>query len=138
MSDLRETILKTDDTVYETVSVPEWKTDVVVRGISGEERDLFEESLQKEVKRVQRGKVKTERKFNPRNARARLAILACCKAVGDPTPIFKREDEAQLGTKSSAALDRIFDVAQRLAGIRDEDLEELLGNSEAAPKGGNG
>jgi hypothetical protein len=43
--------------------------------------------------------------------------------------LFQEEDTFPLGGKSAAALDRIFTVAQRLNGLRDEDVEELAKNS---------
>ena len=36
-----------------------------------------------------------------------------------------------LGAKSAAPLDRCFEVAQRLSGISEADVEELTKNSEA-------
>jgi hypothetical protein len=35
---------------------------------------------------------------------------------------------ALLGEKSAAALQRVFEVGQRLSGLSDGDVEELAGN----------
>ena len=48
--------------------------------------------------------------------------------------LFQPEDEFPLGGKSAAALDRIFTVAQRLNGLRDEDVSELAKNSNAGQR----
>lgn len=126
--DMREKILRADDTVYEVVKVPEWGCEVVIRSINGAERDRYEESLMKESRKKVRGRVQTERKFAPDKLRAKLIVLAACKAVGDPTPLFRPEDVDALAGKSGAALDKLFDVAQRLGGLTEQDVEELTGN----------
>jgi hypothetical protein len=42
-----------------------------------------------------------------------------------------------LGKKSAAALNRVFEVAQRLSGITDDDVEELAKNSVGGPSDGS-
>ena len=39
--------------------------------------------------------------------------------------VRERRRIVALGAKSAAALDRIYDVATRLSGITDEDVEEM-------------
>ena len=46
-------------------------------------------------------------------------------------------DISVLGQKSAAALQRVFNVAQRLSGFSDEDLEELAKNSSDAQSDGS-
>lgn len=119
----REAILQAEDLPRETVHVPEWGGSVFVRAITGEERDTFEAGLI-EIK----GK---DRRHNFRNMRARLVALSVCDAEGQP--VFTEKDVALLGRKAAAALDRVFAVAQRLAGLREEDVEELGKPSESDP-----
>lgn len=121
-------ILKTNDIVFEDVSVPEWGGTVCVRSIDGAERDEFEGGSIKEVRVKERGRYKTKHKANMTNYRARLVALAVCKGVNDPTPSFNPSQVIALGTKNAAALDRVFAVAQRLAGITEEDIEEYEKN----------
>ena len=45
--------------------------------------------------------------------------------------LFDEGDTFPLGGKSASALDRIFTVAQKLNGLRDEDVDELAKNSSA-------
>ena len=45
--------------------------------------------------------------------------------------LFSEEDEYPLGAKSSAALDRIFAIAQELNGLRAADVDELAKNLPA-------
>ena len=114
----RDQILTYADQVIEAVDVPEWGGVIHVRSLTGAQRDQFEASI------VERnGK---DVKTNLRNLRARLVVLAACDETG--APIFRADDAAALGAKNAAALDRIFTVAQRLSGLRDDDVKELAEN----------
>lgn len=116
-------ILAQDDLIIEDLFVPEWGAWVRVRTLNASERDWFESTT------VQRnGKQITT---NLRNIRARLCLLCLVDENGER--LFREEDEFPLGGKSAAALDRVFVVAQRLNGLRDEDVDELAKNSPAAP-----
>lgn len=119
----REAILGQADRVVEAVDVPEWGGVVYVRSLTGAERDQFEASI------VQRNGKDT--RTNLRNLRARLVVLAACDADGQP--IFKAEDAAALGAKNAAPLDRLFAAAQRLSGLRDNDVQEMAENFESIP-----
>jgi hypothetical protein len=109
-----------DSLIMEPVEVPEWGGTINVRGISGEERDAYESSMLKGQGRKQ--KVVTD------NVRAKLVALASCDEEGKP--IFTPKDAEWLGKKSAAALHRVYSVAARLARITDEDVEELVKNSD--------
>lgn len=117
----RDEILNKDDIQQENVSVPEWDGDVIVRGLNGYDRDRYEESM---VER--RGKSFST---NLENIRARLVSLCVVDAEGKR--IFADEDIPALGKKSGAALERVFEVARKLSGLRNEDIEELAGNSNS-------
>jgi hypothetical protein len=118
----RQQILDADDRKRERVSVPEWGGEVIIRSLSGTDRDQFEESI---LVKVNNGK---KRDITLRNIRSKLLVL--CIVDEQDTPIFSIEDIQRLGMKSAAALTRCFEVAQRLSGIGDQDLEELAKNSE--------
>ncbi len=113
-------ILAQDDLKYEDVQIPEWGGAWVrVRTLSASERDHFEAST---VER--RGKNVTT---NLEHIRARLCLL-CMVDPETGERLFQEEDTFPLGSKSAAALDRVFAVAQRLNGLRAEDVEELAKN----------
>ena len=114
----RDAILKAHDLPTEDVEVPEWGGVVRVRGLTGAERDAFEQSIVE-----QRGK---NTRMNLRNIRAKLVALTVVDEEGNR--VFSDEDAEALGKKSAAALDRVFAAAQRLSGLRPEDVEELAGN----------
>ena len=128
--ELREELLAIDDRVIEAVKVPIWNRTLYVRSLTGEERDAFEDGCLK-------GKGK-DRKVNLQNMRARLVALATCLGPDDPRPVFSGADVERLGRKSARALNALFDAAQRLSGITEEEVEELVGNSGTGPSAGSG
>ena len=107
----------------EVVPVPEWGGEVVVRELTGAQRDAYEESCF-----TGRGR---DRRENFRNLRARLVALAVVDEAG--APLFSETDVEALGNAGAAALDRVFTVAQRLSGLSAKDVEDLAGNSEPGP-----
>jgi len=114
----RDQILSADDLKRETVAVPEWGGDVLIRTMTGTERDAFEASLQGGGK---------SGKINTANIRARLVSLTAVDEAGGR--LFADSDMATLGGKSAAALDRCSAVAMRLNGMSAKDVEELGKNS---------
>jgi hypothetical protein len=114
----RDVILQADDLLVEDVEVPEWGGVVRVRGLTGAERDDFEASVVE-----QRGK---KTRLNMQNFRAKLVVRVAIN--GDGQRLFSDKDASRLGQKSAAALQRVFEVAQRLSGLSDQDVEELVGN----------
>jgi len=108
-------ILGAVDLQKESVDVPEWQGEVYVRGLTGAERDQFENSIIS-----MRGK---DQKINLSNIRAKLASLSICDEDGNR--LFTDADVQVLSQKSAAALQRIFAVAQRLSGLAAEDVKEL-------------
>lgn len=108
-------ILQAKDVLTQDVEVPEWGGTVRLRGLSGIERDQYEQSCV-----TGRGK---NRDVNLSNARAKL--VARCAIGEDGATVFSDEDVAELGKKSAKALDRLFQIAQKLSGLSDDDVKEL-------------
>ena len=121
----RAQILAAEDIESEIVEVPEWGGSVRVRGLTGTQRDRFEQSIV-----IQQGK---KSRMNMDNIRAKLCAMTMVDEDGGR--LFSDRDTEELGAKSAAALDRVFAVAQRLSGISEDDLEELEKNSGSAPSG---
>jgi hypothetical protein len=113
MSLSRVAILAAVDIHTETVSVPEWGGSVTVRGLTGTERDAFE-----------------QRCHETSYANVRANLLAFSLVDENGKRLFSLEDVQALGAKSAAPLDRLFDVARRLSGIGQREVKELVGNSE--------
>jgi hypothetical protein len=118
----RDAILGASDIVTEPVSCPEWISEpILVKGMTGAERDAFEAMIRKGGE------------LDLRNARARLLVRVIVNESG--TRIFTDADAAELGKKSARVINRLYDVAAKLSGLADEDVEELEGNSEAGQTG---
>jgi hypothetical protein len=110
----KEAIQASLDMMGESVNAPEWGGIIFVKPMTGAERDAFEAEIT-EAK---------DRKFV--NIRARLAVRTICDENG--VRLFADADAESLGGKSSAVLDRVFEVAQRLSGIGAKEVKELSGN----------
>lgn len=121
----KDDILRAEDLPRELVDVPEWGGAVMVRGLSASERDAFEASIVE-----LRGK---DRRIHLENIRAKLASLTICDEQGNR--LFSDSEVTALGKKSAQAVQRVFDVAQRLSGISETDVEELAKNSGSGPAG---
>lgn len=118
----RDQILNAQDIQTEEVSVPEWGGTVLVRALDGEERDALEASM------IQ-GKGKNAQ-VNLKNLRAKLAARSMVDENGKR--LFEDGDIPALAKKSAAALNRVYEAAQRLSGITPEDVDELTKNSKPA------
>ena len=97
-----------------------WPGSVHVCGLSAAGRDAWESSMI-----TIRGK---EAKPNLANARAKL--LQRCLCDEKKNLLFDEHEVEALGCKSGRALDYLYGVAKRLSGIGEEDVKELVKNSE--------
>jgi len=116
----REAILQAEDLDRELVSVPEWGGEVYVRALTGDERDEFEASMI-EMRPGKGGRTEAVPKLQ--QIRANLVARTVCGADGER--MFTSANVTELGAKSAAALDRLYEVASRLSGLREEDIKEL-------------
>jgi len=119
----RAAIQEVQDLPQEIVPVPEWGGDVLARGLTGAERDAFEGDII-----TQNGK---DVSLNTTNMRAKLVARSVIDETGKR--LFSDDDIQMLGTKSAVALQRIFDVAQRLSGMSEKDVQELSEALKNAP-----
>jgi hypothetical protein len=126
----RDDILKADDRPTEEVEVPEWGGTVLVRGMTGRDRDEYFAS-----QTVQRGRQTVQ---SIANASAQI----CARCIVNPDKrdelLFTVADIGLLGERSAAALERVGSVAARLSGLTEEDVEELGKLSASTPPGGTG
>lgn len=95
------------------VPVPEWGEDAVVcmRGMSGEDREVFESSLKDRID-MATGRIKDLRGL-------RYVVLHLTMVTEDGTRMFVSQEAAAqaLGGKSGVVLDRLFAEASRISGI---------------------
>lgn len=114
----KDAILSAHDTKLERVDVPEWGGAVYVRVMTGAERDTFEAECSETTRKGV--------KLKADNIRAKLAVRVVCDEGGKR--LFADSDVVALGKKSSKALDRIWETANKLSAIREGDLEEVAKN----------
>lgn len=116
---------RNSDIQKEYVHVPEWASDaedaantyVCIRGLTGTERDSYEASIVSF-----KGK---DKQVNLRNARAKL-VAACLIDEDTGDRLFKDHEVTLLGERSAVALNRVFEAAQRLSGLTEADVKELV------------
>src|SRR6185437_6804107 len=112
----KDDILKADGPPAEEVEIPELGGTVLVRGMTGRERDDFEARTI-----VRRG---NEMVPDAGNIRARM--VACCVIDEDTGQrMFTESDAGALGELPARVIIRIAEVAARLSGIGEQDVEEM-------------
>ena len=117
----RDAILGASDIKTKEVAVPEWGGTVRVRGLTAAQRDVVEAQAVSA-----RGK---DVSINMAGLRASMAAMAIVDE--NDKPLFTKADVKALGEKSGTALDRVFEVVTSLSGMSDNDVDELVGNSDA-------
>lgn len=132
----RDDFLKAEDRHAEEVDlsdIPGYNGSMLIRGLTGTERDEFEASLfQKRGNNLEP---------NPRNVRAKL-VARCC-VDDDGKQLFDIAEVELIGKKSGQAISRLYNVAARLSGLSESDVEEMArdfgkgagsGSSSALPE----
>ena len=114
----KEDILGADDLKRELVNIEEWDGPIYVHTLTGGERDNWEQE-------IMRSRSKSGR-IDIRNLKVRL-IVQCVKNA-DGVLIFNPSDIPALQKKNAKPLDRIYQVAARLSGLSEDEVEELSGN----------
>lgn len=121
----RDDILNAKDIKIEAVKA--WGGTVYVKGMTGRERDQFEASIIRTKGRNQT--------INLQDVRAKLCVLTICDENG--VRLFEDADIPALSEKSAGELQKVFEVAQRLSGITEEDVDELTEGLKDNPFGGS-
>lgn len=133
MTDLKGLILAAEDIDFEDHDVPEWGVKVRVRGMSGTDRDSFEAKM---VAVRKGGAAGQEVELRLADFRSKVLV----KCLVDPETqerVFDDKDAQQLGRKSGAVINRLFDVAKRLSGMDEDAEEDARGNSGTGPSAGS-
>jgi len=107
----RNDILNIKDLPTETVNIPEWGGNVIVRTMTGLQRDEFEQAVFHDgIKDLT-------------NIRARLCSMSIVDGTGKT--LFSDSDIEALGKKNAKALDRVFAIAKKLSGIGRAEMNAL-------------
>jgi hypothetical protein len=107
-----EEIKSVDDIKAQTVEVPEWGGEVLVKSMSGRLRSNLE---QKVANNAPHGDVK-------------MMIVTSCCVKEDGSPMFTTADKKWLAEKAAAPLETIFEAACKMSGIGDDADEDAEGN----------
>ena len=127
----RDDILGADDLPTEVVEVPEWGKKgggckVRVIGLTAQSRAQYEAGFTKQMRKGDGTIEYTQNRPVLMQLRERLAAFTIVDQNG--VRMFQESDIAALGKKSAAALQRVFEVAQRLSGMTKQDIEDLEKN----------
>lgn len=117
-----EDILSANDTIIEWCPVPEWgngKGGVYVRSLMGDELDSYQGSL---LAKNSKGK----QTVSYDNMRTKLVIKTICDKQGKR--LFNDGQIGLLAKKNAAGLSRVFEMAARLSGLSDKDIQEMEDN----------
>ena len=119
----KEAILAADDLGLEEVEVPQWGGSVLVKPLTAKQRGWFTSQL---VEHRKGGNV-----IRLEQIQIRLCAMSIVQENGNR--MFSDNELAALAGKSAGALQIVFEAAQRLSGLSDEQVEELQGNSNETP-----
>jgi len=119
MSLSKEQILSSNDLKTIEVEVPEWGGTVLLKELSGAERDEFETMCYNESKG---GKIE----INPVGLKAK--ILVSCAVDEEGNRLFTLDDVEALNKKNGAAINKLYEEAQKVTKLTDVNLEELAKN----------
>ena len=127
MGSLREDILGADDGRCVPVPTPEWPVadgKLAIMALTETEKSEWESAI---VSRKRSG----DYQVNTQVVRAEL-VWRCTVDRETKARVFSAADEAALRSKSAAVIGRLYDVAARLCGVSDRDVDDLVGNSVTA------
>ena len=116
----KQQIVDANDLEIVEVEVPQWGGSVLVRGLTGKQRGVFMATLMDQ--KAGGGALRLQD----------LQVRLCAMSIVDEhgKRFFSDAEMAVVGGKSSAALQHVFETAQRLSGLSNEQVEELAGNSD--------
>jgi hypothetical protein len=126
-AEIKAAIMAANDRPLEAVDIPEWGVSAFMAVLTARDRGTYEADLLK-VDGKGRQRVNLD---NMPNVRERL--VARCLVDETGVRVFSDGDIAELGSKNSAVVLRLFEIAQRINGMSKTDIEALEKNSESNP-----
>lgn len=134
IADSAQDILAISDLDRCLVYVKQWDMSVWVRALTLSEQDRIRDYSMKipvglTMKDVQTGKLDKA----PFGLNATRALTVVCGAIReDGSQLFGPTDASKLASKSAGAVDTLFAKISELTNMSAEEIDELVGNSEAA------
>ncbi len=128
-AELKALIMAAQDRPLHPVEIPEWGCNgsAFMAEMTAKDRGAYEAELLK-VDGKGRQRVNLD---NMPNVRERL--VARCLVDSGGTRVFSDSEIADLGSKNSAVVLRLFDVAQRINGMSAAEVDSLEKNSVSNP-----
>ncbi|MCG3176904.1 MAG: hypothetical protein MOGMAGMI_01868 [Candidatus Omnitrophica bacterium] len=126
----RTAILAAPDLKTEEVFIPQWGGTVIVRALTANQRDEFESDLFR-IRMSRAGEMQADISY--KGLRAKVVSWSVVDENGER--VFRNSDRDALGEKNAGALDIIFDKAQQLSGLDDDDVAEMEKNSGSDQSG---
>ncbi len=123
---LREHILNRSDLEEETVYVPGWECDILVRALTGAERAKFQKQVVAQAPGTAPGQ---QVSINWDRMWADLLILSA-RDPEDGALIFAPTDRDALLTKNGKNLEVVAQAARRLSGLEDKALASAKSDAE--------
>ena len=117
----KDQILEMDDRKVEELFVPEWDDSVRVMELGADDRDELEQYLAEHFSK------KDKKDYSYKHIRAPLVAMSLVDEKGKR--IFSLKDIPALGKKNGIALDRIFEVSNRLSKVFGLEKEDIKKNS---------
>ena len=109
----KDKILSADDLPKEVVNIDEWGDDVIVSTMNAKNREAYERYYR-------------DNKLEDEDL-IRASLCAFCLVDEEGSRLFGLDDIVSLADKSSKVIGKLFLIAQRLNGLREQDLEEAAG-----------
>jgi hypothetical protein len=107
-----DAIKEADDIKNQTVVIPEWGGDILIKSMSGRLRSNLEQKI---ASNAPHGDIKM------------LILLNCC-INEDGSRMFKDSDKSWLTEKAAAPLETLFVAICKMSGIGVDAVEEAEGN----------
>jgi len=114
---MREGIFATDDIPEELIPVPEWKVDVLIRGMSGNESVAIMESATGEKEKQGATSVDFAKMYPD-------IVILTAYHPGTGERLFQRGDRKAILAKSGSALNRVAMAGMKLSGLTKESSNE--------------
>jgi hypothetical protein len=113
----KDAIFAAKDTDVHEVEVPEWGGTILLRSMTGEQRNNYEYWAHQQSQAE-----------SPDYRGIRERLIICCAVDDDGSPLFGDEDLAALASKNSEVIDRLHDKCQEICGMDSNALEDAAKN----------
>jgi hypothetical protein len=119
---LRDKILAAQDIPSETVEIPEWGVELLVKGMTaGDRLLLMQNAYDQTTQQVNMAIVYPD------------VVVACAYDPESGEPVFSSDDKGELMKKASAAIERLAGIGLRLSGIGQVEQDAAGKDSSSIP-----